>query len=156
MPIHFFNEAVNFQLKTPDLVVAWLDQVITQEGYATDTINYIFCNDTYLHQINKQHLQHDTLTDIITFDYREEGQSDLLADIYISIERVQANATTFRVTLAEELARVLVHGVLHLVGYDDKTKKLKAAMRKRENLHITSANAKRWLASMIDLDFPPR
>ncbi|MGB0356841.1 MAG: rRNA maturation RNase YbeY [Cytophagales bacterium] len=136
MSIYFFHEGVDFRLESPDKTSAWLDQVVAREGYAIDEINYIFCDDRYLHQLNKKHLQHDTLTDIITFDHRLEGSDKLLADIYISVVRVREHAKIFDVTFTEELARVMVHGILHLLGYDDTTPVLKDEMRRLEDFYL--------------------
>lgn len=99
-------------------------------------INYIFCSDQYLLSINKQYLNHDTLTDIITFDLSEKDSEILLSDIYISIERVKENAKQFEVKFEQELLRVIVHGALHLIGYKDKTATQKTTMRRMETRWI--------------------
>ena len=101
-----------------------------KEGKQAGDINYIFCDDTYLHNINVTYLQHDTLTDIITFDYNE-GEV-VHSDIYISVERVRENAGIFGVNFEDELLRVLAHGLLHLCGYKDKTEADSAMMRTKE------------------------
>lgn len=104
---------------------------IKKEGRSIDDINFIFCKDDDLLKLNQQYLKHDTLTDIITFEFNKKGQP-LLSDIYISIDRVKENASIFHSTFTKELHRVIFHGVLHLVGYKDKTVKEIEAMRKRE------------------------
>lgn len=109
-----------------------------QEGFTIGDINYIFCDDEYLLKINLEYLNHDTLTDIITFDYVENGV--LSGDIYISIERVRENAVIFSVPFEQELLRVLAHGVLHLCGYKDKTNKDSVLMRQKEDTAIQLFN----------------
>jgi len=98
-------------------------------------LNYIFCSDTYLHKINLEYLKHDTLTDIITFDYSEKKQ--ISGDIFISIDRIKENAPKFNQSTDIELNRVLIHGVLHLLGYKDKTPKEKETMRAKEDFYLT-------------------
>jgi len=107
-----------------------LYEQLQSEGKEAGNINYIFCDDEYLHKINVEYLQHDTLTDIITFDYTE-GKV-LHSDIYISVDRVKENAEIFKVPFQRELLRVLAHGLLHLCGYKDKTPKDSALMRQKE------------------------
>lgn len=133
--IHFFyEEPIKFQLVGSELFEQWLTQVISKEkpDYILNEINYIFCNDAYLIEINKQYLDHDTYTDIITFDSSEkEGQIE--SDIFISIERVEENAKELKIPFERELKRVMVHGLLHLMGYRDKTVEEVALMRKKED-----------------------
>ena len=112
----------------------WLAALAQKEGFKIGDINYIFCDDDYLLKINLEYLRHDTLTDIITFDYVENNV--LNGDIYISIERVMDNSVIFSVSFEQELLRVLSHGVLHLCGYKDKTKEDAATMRKKEDAAI--------------------
>ena len=104
---------------------------ILREKRVAKEINFIFCNDEYLQKINKKYLQHTDLTDVITFDYSHEKK--LLGDIYISIERVKENALIFDSTFKSEIARVMIHGILHLIGYNDKSKIEKKKMREMEN-----------------------
>ena len=111
-------------------VKQWVKLLLEKEGKQAGDINYIFCDDTYLHNINVTYLQHDTLTDIITFDYNE-GEV-VHSDIYISVERVRENAGIFGVNFEDELLRVLAHGLLHLCGYKDKTEADSAMMRTKE------------------------
>jgi rRNA maturation RNase YbeY len=105
--------------------------MLATESSFLGTLNYIFCDDAYLVEINLQYLNHNTLTDIITFDYSDESR--VSGDIFISIERVRDNAKDFKVGFEEELKRVMSHGVLHLLGYNDKTDEEKHSMRNKEN-----------------------
>ena len=104
---------------------------ILGEKRVAKEINFIFCNDNYLQKINEKHLQHTELTDVITFDHSQKEK--LIGDIYISIERVKENASKFNTTFKSEIARVMIHGILHLIGYDDKSKIEKKRMREMEN-----------------------
>jgi len=108
----------------------WIAKIIESENKLEGEINYIFCDDDYLHKINLQYLNHDTLTDIISFDYSEGNF--LQGDIFISIERVQDNATDFNISLLEELKRVMAHGILHYCGYKDKSAEEEKIMRQKE------------------------
>ena len=125
-----FHSETRFQLHQKMRYKKWLTALAATHEKKLGDINYIFCDDSYLLQLNLQYLQHDTLTDIITFDYVE---GDLLnGDIYISVERVRENAGIFGVTFDEELLRVIAHGLLHLCGFKDKSKKDAAEMRRQE------------------------
>lgn len=130
-----FNSLNDFNLRQKLLYKRWLKELAALEGYKIGDINYIFCDDEYLLGINQQYLQHDTYTDIITFDY-VEGKI-LNGDIYISTERVRENARIYQVDFENELKRVLSHGVLHLCGYKDKTDADAAQMREKENFAIS-------------------
>jgi len=129
-----FNYETDFELSDEKGIADWLSNVIISEGKKEGDINYIFCDDTYLLEINQQYLDHDTLTDIISFDY--SVGNELHGDIFISIERVRENAQDFNVTFQEELLRVLSHGVLHYCGYKDKTEEDEAVMRQKEDEKI--------------------
>jgi len=129
-----FNYESDFILSNEDIFSNWIQEVITSESYVLGEVNYIFCNDEYLHKINLEFLKHDTLTDIITFD-NTVGKT-IYSDIFISIERVEDNAKDFKVTFEEELKRVIIHGVLHLCGYKDKSGTDAALMRSKENEKI--------------------
>lgn len=129
--IFFQSEGIPFELTHPLLIITWIEQVIKQEEKFLQTLNFIFCNDAYLHQINLEYLQHDTYTDIITFPYQKPPIIE--GDIFISVERVKENAQSFKVTFKEELHRVIIHGVLHLCGHMDKTPEENRRMRKKEN-----------------------
>ncbi len=130
--IEFHTEDVNFELANPELLKSWIHALITAEQQALQHISFIFCSDDFLLDLNVQYLQHDTLTDIITFQYAKMPTA-LEGDIFISIDRVRENATTFGVRFEEELHRVMAHGVLHLCGYGDKTPDEKARMTDKEN-----------------------
>ena len=129
-----FNYETDFQLENESVYEQWIDAVIESEGKEPGEINYIFCDDEYLHNINMQYLNHDTLTDIISFDY---CIGDLISgDIFVSIERVLDNAKDYEVSFNEELLRVLAHGVLHYCGYKDKTENEALLMRTKEQEKI--------------------
>lgn len=129
--VSFFNQSISFKLKEKNKLKQWIKAITEKEKHQLGQINYIFCSDDELLEINIRHLNHNTLTDIITFDYTE-GKT-IHSDIYISIERVEENAKKFKVTFEEELHRVMIHGILHLCGYKDKTKADAELMRKKEN-----------------------
>jgi len=132
--IHFHTEDIGFTLKNKTRIKKWIVETIERKKREVGEINFIFCSDAYLLTINKQYLQHDTFTDIITFDYSKESISlPISGDIFISLERIKENAVTFSKTVEEELQRVIIHGVLHLLGYKDKTKSAKEEMTKEEN-----------------------
>ena len=129
-----FNSETSFTLKNQNKLVKWIGDVISSEGFQVGEINYIFCDDSYLNKINQEFLNHDTFTDVISFDYtlgKEVG-----GDIFISIERVIENAEKFNEVFENELHRVMIHGILHFMGYKDKTKKEKTLMRTKEDENI--------------------
>lgn len=132
MPINFYNHDIEFTLKNPTEVKNWLKEVATDEGLKIGELSYIFCSDDHLLGINQQYLDHDTYTDIITFDLTDE-KGVVNGEIYISTERVAENAKKFKNSLEDELHRVIVHGLLHLIGYDDKNPAEKAGMREKED-----------------------
>jgi len=129
-----FNYETDFELDNEILFSEWISKIIVSENKTEGEINYIFCDDDYLHKINLEYLQHDDLTDIIGFDY--SVGNELHGDIFISIERVKENAADYDVTFNEELKRVMAHGVLHYAGYKDKTEKDAGIMRTKENEKI--------------------
>jgi len=129
--INFYTET-NFCIEHENELRNWIEHCLQSKNFSMDEINYIFVDDIYLHKMNKKFLNHDTFTDIITFDYSDENL--LSADIYISIDRVKENAEKFKVEFYNELSRVLIHGILHLMGFKDKTEEEKMEMRKQENL----------------------
>lgn len=126
-----FNYENDFTLENEEAIATWLTKVIESENKKEGEINYIFCDDEYLHKINLEYLNHDTLTDIISFDY--SMGNELNGDIFVSVERVKDNALDFNVSFEEELKRVLVHGVLHYCGYKDKTEDDELKMRAKED-----------------------
>lgn len=125
-----FNYETDFELENEAQYEDWISRIIESEGFDEGEINYIFCDDEYLYKINVEYLDHDTLTDIISFDYTVGNL--VQGDIFISIERVQDNANDFNVSFDEELKRVLSHGVLHYCGYKDKSPKDEVLMRSKE------------------------
>ena len=131
--IHFFFEEVDFDWQAA-IFSDWLQSVIKEEDKVLQSVRYIFCKDAYLHEINVAYLNHDTLTDVITFPYATIPIID--GEIYISTDRIADNAATFGVSFQQELARVMVHGVLHLCGYGDKDDVEKAKMREREDFYL--------------------
>ena len=136
--VRFFSEDIPFNLKGKRKISKWLKTVAALEGYAMGEMNYIFCSDQYLLDINKKFLGHDYLTDIITFDNSEDflmekGREGVSADIYISIDTVRANGESYGEGFERELLRVIAHGLLHLIGYDDVTESKQKKMRAAEN-----------------------
>lgn len=125
-----FNYETDFELENEAQYEEWISRIIESEGFDEGEINYIFCDDEYLHKINVEYLDHDTLTDIISFDYSVGNL--IQGDIFVSVERVQDNANDFNVSFEEELKRVLSHGVLHYCGYKDKSPEDEALMRSKE------------------------
>lgn len=134
MSIQYFNEDVSFPKLLKRKCNNWVKEVIASEGKRTGDISFIFCSDNYLLEVNRKYLNHDYFTDIITFDYVE---SDIVnGDIFISTDRVMENAGAFKTTFENELNRILIHGVLHLLGYKDKTKNDKSEMTEKENFYL--------------------
>lgn len=133
-----FNYETDFQLSDEEKTSNWIIDCIEKENFEVGEINYIFCDDTYLHKINVEFLQHDTLTDIISFDYT---LGKLVGgDIFISTPRVKENAAEFKVSFKEELHRVIIHGILHYMGFKDKTDEEKLLMRDKENSCLKTLN----------------
>lgn len=128
----FFSEEIDFKVPQSVKTSKWIKEVSKSEGYKIGDLNYIFCNDDYLLEINRQYLNHDYYTDIITFDNSEE-EGKIEGDIYVSVDRVKDNAENLEVDFAVELKRVLIHGLLHLIGYDDTSDELKLKMRTKED-----------------------
>jgi len=134
--IQFFEEDISYKLKNKTQVRQWLTDTIIAEGYKLKELTYVFCSDAYLLQINQQYLDHDTYTDIITFDNSEEDLI-IVGDIFISIERIRENALKFEVPETTELHRVMVHGALHLLGYKDKGDTHKKKMTQKEDFYLS-------------------
>jgi rRNA maturation RNase YbeY len=139
--IYFHYMADPFHFEQRNRLKTFIKGLLRRERKRLDTINYIFCTDAYLLRLNKTHLKHNTLTDIITFEYNEVGEP-LLSDIYISIERVKENATLFNSSFKRELQRVIFHGALHLCGFKDKTPEQSQLMRRKEEEYLH-----KWLVS---------
>lgn len=131
--ILFHSEDVDFELNGTPMLKDWIQQTIVSENQLCGPLNFIFCSDDYLHALNVEFLDHDTLTDIITFPMSEEEVS---GDIFISIDRVRENADKYKVSFNEELNRVMIHGVLHLCGYGDKTAEESKIMREKEDVYL--------------------
>ncbi|AKD02812.1 rRNA maturation RNase YbeY [Pontibacter korlensis] len=136
LPIEFFSEDIDFELNNPEQVSEWIADVIDHHGQELSGLTYIFCSDDYLHEINVEYLDHDTLTDIITFN-NADFEGIIEGDIFISVDRVRDNATDHGTTFEDELHRVIIHGVLHLLGFKDKTKEQEALMRKEEDSSLS-------------------
>ncbi len=130
----FHSEDISFELDKKPAIISWLSYSINNEGKIPGEISYIFCSDEYLHKMNVEHLDHDTLTDIITFDYCDDNQVN--GDMFISIDRITDNANDFGVCFEDELHRVMVHGVMHLCGYKDKTTEDQKVMSAKEDFYL--------------------
>ena len=130
-----FNYETDFKLESEELISKWITDTIASEEHKLEEINYVFCDDEYLHKLNVEFLNHDTLTDIISFDY-SIGKI-IQGDIFISVERVLDNAKDFDVLFEDELNRVIIHGVLHYCGYKDKTEEDAEDMRSKENHYLS-------------------
>ena len=136
--INFFSEDVDFDLKGKQRTKKWIKHIVEQEAQKTGDINIIFCSDEYLLQVNKQYLNHDYYTDIITFNY---NTNKVNGDLFISIDRVADNAEKQNVPRGTEMQRVIIHGVLHLLGYNDKTKAEEKIIRQKEDQAIEILNS---------------
>ena len=126
-------EGIDFQLVNEISLSLWIEKTIENEGATLGAVSYIFCSDDYLHQMNIEYLNHDTLTDVITFPYND---NPIEGDIFISIDRVKDNAQDLNITFSDELHRVMIHGVLHLCGYSDETDEQEAEMRRKEDEYL--------------------
>ncbi len=134
--INFYLEDASYQLKKKKLIRKWILATISHEKAEIDNISYIFCTDSYLYKLNTEYLNHDTLTDIITFQYNSPDEA-IQSDIFISIERVKENAKLYNQRLLDEVHRILIHGTLHLLGYKDKSDNEKAEMTAKENYYLS-------------------
>ena len=133
--INFFEEDTRFKFTGKLKIKKWIKETISAEGFKLSELNYILCSDDYLLQINRQYLNHDTFTDIITFD-NSDVTKEIVGDIFISIDRIKENAKKFEVTTMRELQRVLIHGALHLCGYKDKSPVDKTLMTQKEDFYL--------------------
>lgn len=138
--IQLHSEDISFEHENPLTIKKWLNSVAEQEGRKITALSFIFCSDEYLHKINVEYLNHDTLTDVITFQYSEGKTADVEGDIFISIDRIKENAESFKTTFENELHRVMIHGTLHLLGYGDKTPEEKLKMTEKENKYLAILN----------------
>jgi probable rRNA maturation factor len=134
MAVKFFSEDISHNFKNKKQVITWIHNTISEEKQLPGDINIIFTSDKYLLGINKQYLKHNYFTDIVTFNYCENNVIN--GDIFISIETVKNNSLRFDVNFTTELERVIIHGVLHLIGYDDQNDEEKAIMREKENYYL--------------------
>jgi rRNA maturation RNase YbeY len=134
MELHFFNEDIDFNLSNKNKLKTWIISSIKNENFVPGQINFIFTSDKYLLSINKQYLSHNYFTDIITFN--DVHGNIINGDIFISVETVKNNALRFGVSFDEELNRVMIHGIMHLMGYDDHTEEQISEMRKKENEYL--------------------
>lgn len=134
--VRFTANDVPFRLPKTTEVRRWIIQAIKAEGYSPDNLQYVWCSDSYLHEVNKQYLNHDTFTDVITFDYSDDNIC-IQGDIFISIDRVRENARMIRSRVRDELHRVMIHGALHLCGYRDKTSSEKSEMTEKEDYYLS-------------------
>ena len=134
--VSFVSEQTDFSLSNQNQFIDWLAFVCQAEGKTLAELTYIFCTDEYLLAINKKHLSHDYYTDVITFDYSDE--KSISGDIFISVDRVRENAITEQVSEGDEMARIIVHGLLHLLGYNDKTPSQKDEMTLKEDFYLSS------------------
>ena len=135
MPIRFFYEETKYKIEYPRKTVKWIIESAKRERKSVLDVNYIFCSDAYLHSINKEFLSHDTFTDIITFD--DSDGKNISGEIYISLDRVKENSLKFNSIFQDELRRVMMHGILHLVGYKDKKTHEVSTMRKKEEAYLS-------------------
>ena len=133
-----FSAETSFELSNPQLTGAWLGSIISQEGYSEGEVSVVFCDDKYLFKLNVEFLNHDTLTDVIGFNY--SLSNEIHGEIYISIDRVEDNAVEFSQAFETELLRVMAHGVLHFCGYNDKTDLEYSLMRAKEDFYLNQLN----------------
>lgn len=134
--INFFSQKPRFKLSNSKKISSWIKKTIEKEDASLISLNYVFCSDDYLGDINIKFLKHKTLTDIITFNYNP-SKTEIEGEIYISVDRVRENAQTFETDFQTELNRVIIHGVLHLLGYNDKNKSQKKVMREKEDSYLS-------------------
>lgn len=135
--INYFQEEIDFELKKESVFTKWLESVALAENQSIEEINYIFCSDDYLLSINKEYLDHDYYTDIITFDNRDDINNAIEADIFVSIDRIKENSINLNIPFELELRRVMVHGLLHLLGYHDKSEQEISEMREKEEAYLS-------------------
>lgn len=135
--INFFSEEIDFKLRNKTILRNWIKVIVKNENQKIEDLNFIFCDDEYLLNINKEYLDHDYYTDIITFDNRENINDPIASDIFISIDRVKDNSFKLKTSFDQELHRVMIHGILHLLGQGDKTDDEQLQMRKREEASLS-------------------
>lgn len=135
--VRFFSKDIPYSHKKKKIFYSWIQDTVARENHTVEFINVIFCNDEYLYSLNTNYLNHDTFTDVISFQYSTEP---IEGDIFISVDRVFENAQSLNVSFSDELARVIIHGVLHFCGYSDKTKDEKNQMRALESYYLSLLN----------------
>ncbi len=128
--VQFYSEEIDFELENEEAIIDWILKGIKDEGSSLKRVTYVFCSDEYLYEVNMKYLNHNTYTDIITFPM---NYNPIESDIFISIDRIKDNAKELNVSFKDELHRVIIHGVLHLIGYDDKTNEAQLLMTQKEN-----------------------
>lgn len=136
MPVFFFTEDITFSLKDKNHLIKWVEKVIGFEDCICGEVNIIFCDDKYLCKLNKKYLNQNTLTDVITFNFSNQ-KNKIAGDIFISIDTVKTNGKYYKVSFSDELCRVMVHGVLHLIGYNDKLSDEKDLMTEKEDHYLS-------------------
>jgi len=134
--IQFFTEDITYQIRRKRILRRGIEQVVSEKGYQLGSVNIIFCSDRFLRRFNVKFLRHNYYTDVIAFNLSDQAK-EITGDIFISLERVRENARKYRVTVAREIARVIIHGILHLTGMDDSTTELKRAMKCEEDKFIS-------------------
>jgi rRNA maturation RNase YbeY len=134
--INFFTEELTFILPQKKNIRKWIEEIIHRENKKPGILNFIFCSDAYLLDLNIKYLNHNTFTDVITFDQSLDG-TDISGDIYISIDRIKENAKTFKTRFNSELNRVMCHGILHLIGYNDKTSEESRIIKGKEDYYLS-------------------
>ena len=139
-PIHFYSDEVDYNLEHKAVLKGWLQEIVEAENGETDSLTYVLCSDSKLTEINSKYLKTNTLTDVIAFDLSNNG--GIQGEIYISVERIIENAKLFDNTAQEEMHRVMVHGLLHLLGYVDKDERQKVEMTAKENLYLSLLSEK--------------
>jgi rRNA maturation RNase YbeY len=134
--VHFFSHDIPTSLKNVTILKQFIESIFKKEKQSLESINYIFCTDKVILEINKKYLNHDFYTDIITFNLSQNDKA-ISAEVYISVDRVRENALNLQTTIKDELHRVIFHGALHLCGFNDKSKAQKQIMRNRENHYLS-------------------
>jgi len=135
--IYFHYQDIDFKLPHPRLTARWLELVARKEKSSFQCLEYIFCSDEFLLNINQEYLEHDDFTDVITFNYGDSTSKNIEGEVYLSVSRVTENAAKFKTDFDTELHRVMVHGALHLFGYSDKSASQKALMRRKEEAYLS-------------------
>jgi len=141
MKLHFFTENVSYRITGKRRIKKWIETVFELEGRIGGEVNIVLCDDDHLLELNRKYLNHNTLTDIITFSYHEPGEEVIAGEVYISLPRIRENSIKFKQPVARELCRVIMHGMLHLTGMDDRTKEQRLAMTRKEDSYLAIFDA---------------